>query len=212
MSSSMYEVFHWDDRSSFTGDTTDARNRPNKSQGTRLTKSRDSSLERRRIPPKSLYARSSTPEPPKVSSFSPVTDFSCDPLPLNNNKSSANNNNNNNFNSTSSPSADKNNSAQGSRLSVWEFGDNFSALGPSGGTSATTPTGGASTPTGSRYTRRTASVFTGSGCTYGGEFFLNNWSISLMPAAVECSFPYSPFFSLILVPVLKSFKYGRLLF
>ncbi|KAG7158867.1 putative ensconsin-like [Homarus americanus] len=150
MSSSMYEVFHWDESSS------SHQNHPPSTQGTRLTKSRDSSLERKTPPSALIWVRSSTPQPTKSSS-----------LPLSSKDASAP------PSSTSSSSSDKTptNSSQ-SRFCVWEFGDNFAALGPanqsSGGSGNPAPSSPASTPTSSTcYSRRTASVFTGAGCTIG---------------------------------------------
>ncbi|RXG67149.1 hypothetical protein Avbf_05857, partial [Armadillidium vulgare] len=142
-------------------------------QGTRLTKSRDSSVERR--PRCSFRPRASTPDPPFRSvPMSPSASLS------------------------SSNSSDKTliASQDGSRFSVWEFGDNFAALGPTAATSqgatkvsatgsisssllplsftastfqhlsATAPTTPISTPHASR---RTPSILTGAGSTYGGD-------------------------------------------
>lgn len=149
MSSSMYEVFHWDKSSSSHP------HHPPTTQGTRLTKSRDSSLERKTPPSALSWVRSHTPQPPQSS-----TPISSDPHPPS---------------STSSSSSDKTptNTSQ-SRFCVWEFGDNFTALGPanqsSGDNGQPASSSPASTPTSStRYSRRTASVFTGAGCTVGGE-------------------------------------------
>lgn len=153
MSSSMYEVFHWDESSS------SHENHPPTTQGTRLTKSRDSSLERKTSPSALTWDRPFTPQPPKSSS-APFASKDTPAPPS----------------STSSSSSDKTptNSSQ-SRFCVWEFGDNFTALGPtnqsSGGSGNPAPSSPASTPTSSTcYSRRTASVFTGAGCAIGGEF------------------------------------------
>nr|XP_027213128.1 putative protein TPRXL [Penaeus vannamei] len=152
MSSSMYEVFHWDDSSPTY------QKHPPTTQGTRLTKSRDSSLERKTPPSALSWVRSSTPQPPKSTHHHSSKDASAPPS------------------STSSSSSDKTptNSSQ-SRFCVWEFGDNFTALGPanqtSGGSGNLASPSPATTPTSSTcYSRRTASVFTGAGCTFGGEF------------------------------------------
>ena len=151
MSSSMYEVFHWDEGSSIHP------HHPPTTQGTRLTKSRDSSLERKTPPSALTWVRSYTPQPNPQSS-TPAS--AGDPHPPS---------------STSSSSSDKTptNTSQ-SRFCVWEFGDNFTALGPtnqsSGGNGQPASSSPASTPTSStRYSHRTASVFTGAGCTVGGE-------------------------------------------
>lgn len=174
MSTSMYEVFNWDD-SEETSPTKAPYYQPG--QGTRLTKSRDSSVERR--PRCSFRPRASTPDPPFRSvPMSPSASLS------------------------SSNSSDKTliASQDGSRFSVWEFGDNFAALGPTAATSqgatkvsatgsisssllplsftastfqhlsATAPTTPISTPHASR---RTPSILTGAGSTYGGEFFFS---------------------------------------
>ena len=151
MSSSMYEVFHWDESSSSHP------HHPPTTQGTRLTKSRDSSLERKTPPSGLTWVRSYTPQPPPQSS-TPVT--SNDPHPPSS--------------TSSSPSDKTQTNASQSRYCVWEFGDNFTALGPtnqsSGGNGQPASSSPASTPTSStRYSHRTASVFTGAGCTVGGE-------------------------------------------
>ncbi|XP_042240091.1 LOW QUALITY PROTEIN: protein split ends-like [Homarus americanus] len=175
MSSSMYEVFHWDESSS------SHQNHPPSTQGTRLTKSRDSSLERKTPPSALIWVRSSTPQPTKSSS-----------LPLSSKDASAP------PSSTSSSSSDKTptNSSQ-SRFCVWEFGDNFAALGPanqsSGGSGNPAPSSPASTPTSSTcYSRRTASVFTGAGCTIGGEDLMTRSMTAAIPASAEHLIPAMP--------------------
>ncbi|XP_050708414.1 uncharacterized protein LOC126992984 isoform X11 [Eriocheir sinensis] len=162
MSSSMYEVFHWDKSSSSHP------HHPPTTQGTRLTKSRDSSLERKTPPSALSWVRSHTPQPPQSS-----TPISSDPHPPS---------------STSSSSSDKTptNTSQ-SRFCVWEFGDNFTALGPanqsSGDNGQPASSSPASTPTSStRYSRRTASVFTGAGCTVGGEDLMTRSMTAAIPA------------------------------
>ncbi|KAK4301831.1 hypothetical protein Pmani_026053 [Petrolisthes manimaculis] len=153
MSSSMYEVFHWDESSSSN------QNHPPTTQGTRLTKSRDSSLERKTPPSALNWVRPFTPQPPRPSST--VLPANKEPPPA--------------ASPHSSSSSDKTpTNASQSRFSVWEFGDNFTALGPmnqsSGGNGNPASPSPASTPTSStRYSHRTASVFTGAGCTIGGE-------------------------------------------
>ncbi|XP_069183141.1 MAP7 domain-containing protein 1 isoform X7 [Procambarus clarkii] len=166
MSSSMYEVFHWDESSS------SHQNHPPTTQGTRLTKSRDSSLERKTPPTALTWVRSSTPQPIKSSS-----------LPLSSKETPIH------PSSTSSSSSDKTptNTSQ-SRFCVWEFGDNFTALGPanqnSGGSGNPASSSPASTPTSSTcYSRRTASVFTGAGCTIGGEDLMTRSMTAAIPAS-----------------------------
>ncbi|XP_069984063.1 ensconsin isoform X41 [Penaeus vannamei] len=165
MSSSMYEVFHWDDSSPTY------QKHPPTTQGTRLTKSRDSSLERKTPPSALSWVRSSTPQPPKSTHHHSSKDASAPPS------------------STSSSSSDKTptNSSQ-SRFCVWEFGDNFTALGPanqtSGGSGNLASPSPATTPTSSTcYSRRTASVFTGAGCTFGGEDLMTRSMTAAIPAS-----------------------------
>ncbi|XP_047481149.1 MAP7 domain-containing protein 2-like isoform X5 [Penaeus chinensis] len=79
------------------------------------------------------------------------------------------------------------NSSQ-SRFCVWEFGDNFTALGPanqtSGGSGNLASPSPATTPTSSTcYSRRTASVFTGAGCTFGGEDLMTRSMTAAIPAS-----------------------------
>ncbi|XP_045114325.1 MAP7 domain-containing protein 1-like isoform X3 [Portunus trituberculatus] len=140
-----------------------------KPEGTRLTKSRDSSLERKTPPSALTWVRSYTPQPNPQSS-TPVS--AGDPHPPS---------------STSSSSSDKTptNTSQ-SRFCVWEFGDNFTALGPtnqsSGGNGQPASSSPASTPTSStRYSHRTASVFTGAGCTVGGEDLMTRSMTAAIP-------------------------------
>ena len=117
MSTSMYEVFNWDA----------AEVPPTKPscQGSRMSKSRDSSLERQR---------------------------------------------NNRPNTLKTTSADQSES----RFSLWEFGDNFSALGQQTGASSPShfpppPVHSATAPATPTSSRRTASLLTGAGCTVVGE-------------------------------------------
>ncbi|KAK8720504.1 hypothetical protein OTU49_013280 [Cherax quadricarinatus] len=168
MSSSMYEVFHWDESGS------SHQNHAPTTQGTRLTKSRDSSLERKTPPSALSWVRSSTPQPTKSSSFALSSKDTPDPPPPS---------------STSSSSSDKTpTNASQSRFCVWEFGDNFAALGPanqsSGGSGNPVSASPASTPTSSTcYSRRTASVFTGAGCTIGGEDLMTRSMTAAIPTS-----------------------------